>query len=694
MSLTAEPDESVAAPTTARRRLSMPAEDLAWVGSICGAILLALACWAIAPQLAKLYPEPTHNVFALWRTAILPEPLEETRSILALGTPFLVAAAILGFGTQAAPSRSLNRLIVPAQAAAVVALVAAVLNQQRQSGFLIDYFQPYLLSVPNLVAGAVIGILMTVATVRWSGRLPESVSRPASRLSGSGGLALAIAVIATAVFLLPAVVTDASVGRAGPLAAGHIPVQAEDYLATVNGRTPLVDYIAQYANLLPLLLEPILKTFHSSLTSVSIALTTLSAIALLAIFGVFRLVTRGPWTALALFLPFLALALFPWNDDGPYRNFDANYYGILPGRLLGPFLLAWLCAVSIRRPVPVWALFGFAGLVALNNVEFGLPALLGLLAAKAVGCERPLPDHRRVGRIVAEAAAGLIGALVIVCAITLLRAGELPNPALLTYFNRLFLRDSYGLVPMPGLGLHWALYATYAAALLIAAVRFVRADPDRTLTAMLAFAATFGLGTGMYFVGRSSQFQLMLVFPPWAFALALVAWVMLPSLRSARGRPSVMERLLLPACVTLIGFGVMVSALDRVSPPWRQIDRLSIGGPGANDQLAAQHYVEGHTHPGEHVLILGTTVDHRVADRAGVVNVSPLNGVTALITPAEADRALDQLEDEGGDLVFEPLSGAQGSFAVPELAQVLRERGYRLVGVDPASRLRLWRRGG
>ena len=53
-------------------------------------------------------------------------------------------------------------------------LVAAVLNQPRQSGFLIDYFQPYLLSVPNLVAGVVIGILLTVGTLRWSGRVPES----------------------------------------------------------------------------------------------------------------------------------------------------------------------------------------------------------------------------------------------------------------------------------------------------------------------------------------------------------------------------------------------------------------------------------------------------------------------------------------------------------------------------------------
>ena len=49
----------------------------------------------------------------------------------------------------------------------------------------------------------------------------------------------------------------------------------------------------------------------------------------------------------------------------------------------------------------------------------------------------------------------------------------------------------------------------------MAAVRYVREDPDRTLTAMLAFSGIFGLATAMYFVGRSSQFQLMLLFPPW-----------------------------------------------------------------------------------------------------------------------------------------------------------------------------------
>ena len=87
-----------------------------------------------------------------------------------------------------------------------------------------------------------------------------------------------------------------------------------------------------------------------------------------------------------------------------------------------------------------------------------------------------------------------------------------------------------------------------------------------------------------------------------------------------------------------------------------------------------------------------------MADRAGVVNVSPVNGVTGLIVPDEAERAINQLEEEGGNTVFESVSHVPGAgglvIAIPELAGILRQRGYRLVGEDPDIHMRLWRREG
>ena len=77
------------------------------------------------------------------------------------------------------------------------------------------------------------------------------------------------------------------------------------------------------------------------------------------------------------------------------------------------------------------------------------------------------------------------------------------------------------------------------------------------------------------------------------------------------------------------------------------------------------------------------------------MNTSPLNGVTSLLSPAAADRSLDQLKDEGGDLVIERVSALPPrgfAFGIPEFATILRQHGYRLVAQSPSLQMRVWRR--
>jgi hypothetical protein len=230
--------------------------------------------------------------------------------------------------------------------------------------------------------------------------------------------------------------------------------------------------------------------------------------------------------------------------------------------------------------------------------------------------------------------------------------------------------------------------------MLIAAVRYVRNEPDRVLTGMLAFSAVFGLVTGMYFVGRSLPFQLFLLFPAWSFSLALVSWSVAHSLRAAASDRLRLRRLLLPGFAVLAGFGVMVVSIDHLPQPQRQIDRLRAGGT-PTDLTPTINYVESQTQPGEDILLLANAPDHLVADRAGVVNVSPLNGRLSLFSPSDADRALDQLEDSGGNLVIERASALPPvgiAFGVPELATILRQRGFTLVAENTGLQLRVWRR--
>ena len=680
-----------------RARLATPAGDLAWIVVGGGAVMLTAAFLWIAPALAHLYPSPIHDEFSTWRTAINPEPLEEARAVIALGTPLLLATIVLALGSSGASNSRLDPWVIALQIACFALLVVAVLGQPQTGPFLSpDYFSRYLLSVRDLIAGTVIGLLLTVLAVRppsrqWIGPWRRTVARA----HGWRWLAVVLAVLATAIWLLPAVITTDTLPRAGGLTSGHIPNQGDDYFATLNGRTPLVDYIAQYANLLPFALEPVLKAVGPSITSLSISMCALSALGMIAIYGTFTQVTRGAWTALVLYVPWVALSLFPWHDAGPYREYDATYYGVLPGRDLGPFALALLCALAVRgRRVPVFALFLFAGLVLLNNYEFGIAAVLALIVALGAGRDPAMPLRNRLPPHVIQGVAGIITAAGLVSAITLARTGQLPDLGLLTYFNRLFLRDSYGLQPMSSLGLHWALYATYAAALLIAAVRYVRRDPDRVLTAMLAYSAVFGLVSGMYFVGRSSQYQLMLLFPAWGFSLALVAWTAARALVTAAQKGANLSRLLVPGCAALIGFGVMVASIDRLPQPQRQVDRLSDGGTPV-DLQPTEKLIEAWTHPGEHILLIGTPPDHLVADRSGVVNVSPLNGLTSLISPAEANRSIDELQAADGHIVIDhvtavPMHGFN-SLRIPEFGNILRERGYTIVATDPRLHIRVWR---
>jgi hypothetical protein len=680
-----------------RARLMLSADDLAWLLVLAAAAALAVAFIWITPSLSKLYPSPGGNLFATWQVAVDPEPLEEVRSMLALATPFILAAILLVFGAARASRRALDPIVIAVQLAGVALLVLAVLGQQQGGPLLSpDYFDRYLLSAPNLIAGVIIGFLLTALITsppKW--RLPDSVQSSVNRIADWWWLALLLAIGVTAIWLLPAINTDHTIGRAGGFATGHIVVQGEDYFAAVNGRTPLVDYISQYANLLPLVLEPVLKATGPSITSLSISLGAVSLVGMVAIYGAFAQITRGAWPALVLYVPWVALALFPWHDVGPYREFNGIYYGVLPGRYFGPFVLALLCALSLRgRRIPPFALFLFAGLVLLNNYEFGLSALLALTLALAAGWDRTAPLSRRAGDLLIQGAGGLIAAVALVSLITLVRTGQLPDLSLLTYYNRLFLRDAFGLQPMPSLGVHWALYATYSAALLLAALRYVRRDPDRVLTGMLAFSAVFGLVTGMYFVGRSSQFQLMLLFPAWGFALALVAWAAFLGLHSSVSNGEGLRRLLIPTTAALIGFGVMVATIDGFPQPLRQIDRLRDGGAPI-DLEPTERVIEAWTNPGDDILFIGRLADHLVADKAGVVNVSPLNGVPSLFSPAEADRSLDQLEDSGGELVIERTSDLPPrgfAFGIPEFAMILRERGYRLLAEYPALHLRVWRR--
>ncbi len=190
------------------------------------------------------------------------------------------------FGSSAPGERRFDGAVIALQIGMIVLLVWSVVTQVDELPFLDpDYFAPLLLSVPVLVAGVAIGVALTLLALarRWPF---DRLDAPARTSAGWKAGVLLVALVLTALWLLPAVFTDANVSEGGAIPSGHVPVQSEDYYAVANGRTPLVDYVAQYVQLLPLVFAPLLAAFDLSITSTSVLMVTLSVIALLAIYGV------------------------------------------------------------------------------------------------------------------------------------------------------------------------------------------------------------------------------------------------------------------------------------------------------------------------------------------------------------------------------------------------------------------------
>ncbi len=492
----------------------------------------------------------------------------------------------------------------------------------------------------------------------------------------------AVALAATVLWLLPSVFNETNIvyGQSGVFF--HLRNTYDEALSVLDSRDPLVD-MASYGALVPYLVALPLAWSHASVavfTSLMVALTTG---ALMAVFGILRRLTPHPLAALALYVPFVATSVFIVFGEAVERYDFGDYFGMFPVRYAGPYVLAWLLARQLggerpRSPVP---LFAFAGLVVLNNTDFGLPALGATVLALL--CARPPRTRGALGALAVRAAAGLAIAYALVSALTLARAGTLPRFEWLLAYARLFGLSGYQHLPTPTLGFHLVILATYVAALALAAVRFARREADATLTGMLAWCGVFGLGTGAYFIYRSHPATLPAAFSIWALTLALL---LIAALRAglARGRLSPS----LPTLALLFGFGVVACSLAQFPLPWQQVQRIARTSPIrplATPEAVA--FVRANAPPHSTVAIL-TPTGHRIAWGAEVTNVMGYTGMTQMPTVDQLNQTLAALRAGHGDMVF------LGDPYPPEAPAALQQAGFQMVASDPASRLIAFRSGG
>lgn len=686
-----------------RRARSDGAQDgaiAAWLCALPCAAIVAVAIFVLGPPLGRLlYPAHAPDVFLGGLIGGLrPEPTEHARYLIAICAPLLAAlAAVKGPSWLArVPARTTGLAVVTTQLALLGVVVASILAQYDlrfgtvytrglEPTLTVRYFTPATLAVAALLAVATAGLLRSRAVrARATTLLRDS---RAARLVAGG-----IALTATAIWMLHAVHSDAEIGNAVEDVRYHLGFTLNETFAVLNGRTPLVDFTAQYGSLWPFVIAVPMLLAGKTVLTFTIVLCAITTVALLAVYGVLRRATRSPVAALLLYLPLLATSLFQIAGTLENRSSVGSYYASFPLRYALPFLLAWLTARRLERGggnVGMWLLFTVAGVAVLNNSDFG-GAAFGATAAALLwgtphGFRRPA-----LSRLARGAATGLATAFVLVALLTVVRAGALPQPARLVDFARTYALGGFAMMPIPGvLGLHLLVYLTYVAAIVVATTRALRDARNRVLTGMLAWAGVFGLAAGMYWVGRSHPVALKYQFSAWALALALLTIVAVRELAGPQ-----LRRTAVGALVVLFGFGIAACSLAQTPTPWAQIARLQAPFVPTEDvpdpdplvpsgDPAVRRFVsslaDGRsrfvTAPDAPVAILLTT-GHRIADAYGIVNVSPYTGIESLHTERRVEAVLDALRDAGGNTVIlpNPLN--------PSIFVVLQRRGFELLTPD------------
>jgi hypothetical protein len=665
---------------------ALTAAEIAWLLVLPCAAVVVLLIAALGPLVGDLLlPRSSLVFFEAALVQLRPEPHEQGRVLVALTGPLLLAGAtgLVAQRPPRVPARAVGPLVWAAQAI-VFGAVAALLVVQRG----IDYGEVYQTAIPfrqryfsdaTLVV-AVLGALGVVVATR-SDRVRATVARWASDTPARrAGWTLAAALL-IAVWLLHAFNTEATVVNENLAGRFHLPFTLDETFAVLNGRSPLVNFDAQYGSLWPYPVAAAMWLLGASVGTFSGLMCAIAGVSLLAMYDVLRRVSRSSLTGLVLFAPFLATSFFLLRGPLENRYTLATIFADYPLRFAGPWLLAWLVVRHLDRardgrdPRP-WPLFLVAGLVVLNNTDHGIPAL-GALGAALVWAG-PL-TRRRLRTLALQALAGLAAAFALVSLLTLVRAGALPDPTSLFRFARVYAGAGFAMLPMPTLGLHTIVYMTFAAALAVATVRALNGDADRTLTGALAFIAVFGLGSGTYFAGRSHPEVLVTSFAAWSFAIALLTLV---AVRRLAAHPKRWPEPAVALC--LLAFCVTACSLAQTPTPWSQVDRLRTTGEPTLRRPAGQALVAAYVRPGERVAIL-LGLGHRIAENLGVTNVSPYTTAFAMPAVTQLDDVVRALRAEGGGKVFLPTTPA----AMFDVRPALEANGFARVAADNSGN-ELW----
>ncbi len=609
----------------------------------------------------------------------LPEPREDTQyvaSIVVL-TGILYAGSLAAyFAVRKASPQTFDRnwlqvLAVGVQLLLVAFVVAMVTYQDKHIYRYWDYKK-------CIIAGAVvtiifIGWLMVRAKRKTAGTDKGGWRR---RLMGMGcflvALGFALAGLSSSIY------RDGQPDMAFHFKY-HVSYQMAEFAAVQNGSTPYVDFYPQYQSCISYLTLPIFSLVGLNLFSFTCVMVAFAAVTLLAYYYVFLRVTGGPLRALLLYLPFVGISLFPIIPNG-YDPAPAlhqmitpfTYFAVGPLRYFGPSMTLACLVFVLPRPSRsgFLALFGVASLSAINNLDFGVPALVAAVCASLIGLsEQPWPTFRLLRSVTGCLLVSGAAAVLAFVGITYGRTGCLPNFAALTMFQRVFAVNGFSALPMPPGGIHLVIMLTFMAAI---AKGLYAAGLTPLRKGLLLYAGIFGSGAMMYYVVRSHPHVLVNLFLAWAFAFLLLTWICWEEWVGKiqlHGWRRAFQPLALLLTLGYLVPASSVAALPSVRQQWQRVAMQPTPGPSDCDQLTKE--VAGLASPGEPIMVIHFD-GHLACLHAGVRNLFPYASHGSLILYRQFDVMMKVLDERQIRYVIDADNQ-------PVLPPLLRQHGYQVL---------------
>ncbi len=622
----------------------------------------------------------------------VPEPREQMAYVLAVLLPVaLVLGAVLllnhlgAFRVAESPSLWLGGAAVSAQVILVGFAGRAWLYESEHSwsGQLNNIARAQL--VIGACAACYLGVRwlqptrrrLLVQSAQWVSRVPW--------------LAWLIATGWTVAHLLCCIFTDDNIEAASGTISYHLPFTIGEFAAVVNGRVPLVDFQSQYENLLGHLLRPFFAVAGVSVTTFTLAMSTLSLVGFLMLYQVLSRVAASPWLGLLLYLPCVPISL---ADDATTKNNPSNafsYYAIGPIRYFGVFLMAYLTLHYLTKPrfKRLTMVSFIAGLVVLNNLDFGIGAAAGLLVCVTMFPPSSSAPGRLRKSLLASAVFGGSAALAFVAFAVIARVacGVWPNFALLTEYQRTFAVLGFNMLPLPRVGFYWVLYLTFMVALLYAIFDGFSGDgcsSHRLSTGMLAYGGVSGLGVLTYYVGRSHPAVLIATYGGWAYVVALLLHRLLVDVRQTKfadQRAGYAIGAIPVAAALALSCGLLPLVLVLPDVP-AQFARLRSKGVRDNSGPVLAEFVSRYVKRNASTVIIWTN-PHLIALSASVQNMYPYAHVGSVLLKAQVRPVLESVErlPKDAQYVFGELS--------PTVSEGLVRMGF--TPVDAIGPFGCWR---